>query len=79
MAGFVKGHGDNAGKSLCLMDDSVSVGQVGSVGLRGLTRLSNHSVYLCLDFLWVRKQSQSYDSNSTKPSITSMGMSECFI
>lgn len=42
--------------SLDLMNDSVGVRHVGSVGHRGLTELSDHRVYFCLDFLWVRNQ-----------------------
>lgn len=38
-------------KSLDLVNDSVSVGHVGSVGYGGLTELSDHSVDLFLDFL----------------------------
>lgn len=37
---------------LDLMDDSVSVGQVGPVGHSGQAVLSDHSVDLCLNFLW---------------------------
>lgn len=33
------------------MDDSISVGQVGSVCHFGLSVLSNNLIYLCLDFL----------------------------
>lgn len=36
---------------LDLVDDSVSVGQDGSVRHSGLPGLSDHSVYLCLDFV----------------------------
>lgn len=42
--------------SLELMNDSVGVRHIGSVGHRGLTELSDHPVYFCLDFLWVRNQ-----------------------
>lgn len=42
---------DNISHPLNLMDDSIRVRQVGSVGHGGVTCLSDHSVYLCLDFV----------------------------
>lgn len=42
----------NVSYPLCLMDDSVSEGHVGSVSHGGLAGLSYHSVYLSLDLLW---------------------------
>lgn len=56
---FGESQWDNIPKPLSLVDDSISVGQVGSILHSGLTRLSNHSVNLCLDFLWVRTQIQN--------------------
>lgn len=51
---FGESSGDNVSHSLGLMNDGVGVRHVGSVGHSGLTGLSNHPVYFCLDFLCVR-------------------------
>ncbi len=42
---------NNVSHPLDLMDDSVSVGQVGSISHSGLAGLSDHAVYLCLDLV----------------------------
>ena len=42
---------NNVSHPLDLMDHSVSVGQAGSVSHGGLSGLSDHSVYLGLDFV----------------------------
>ena len=47
---------NNVSHPLDLMDDSVSVGHVGSVGHSGLTALSDHSFYLCLDLFYEVKE-----------------------
>ena len=41
---------NNVSDPLELVDDSVGVGQVGFVSHSWLAGLSNHSIYLCLDF-----------------------------
>lgn len=43
---------NNVSHPLDLMDNSISVGKVGSVCHTGQTGLSNHSVYLCMDLVW---------------------------
>lgn len=50
---------NNISHPLDLMDDSISVGHVRSVSYSGMARLSDHCVYLLLDFLWVGKHTQS--------------------
>ena len=54
-AGFVRNwYGDNAGESLCLMNDGVSVGQVLPVIYSDLAA-SNHPAQLILDLVWRHK------------------------
>lgn len=48
---FGESRRNNISHPLKLMNDSVRVRHVGSVSHVGLTILSDHSVYLCLDFL----------------------------
>lgn len=74
----------NVAHPLCLMDDSVSVGHVGSVRHVRLAGLSYHSVYLSLDLPWREKVKGSINRSinhagaveeSTPP--VSLGSSSC--